>query len=118
MLRYMILALGFNNAVRCVAGLTTITCLFSFIFCTPNPQHEHHAPKSWLAKHTWFDPDAKKNKAFWWFTAAIAFMFFGFYPVFFNLEEVGPQSINDRDNKLTHFSGRLFEASELAMVSA
>lgn len=45
-------------------------------------------------------------------------MFFGFYPVFFNLEEVGPRSINDRGNKLTHFSGRLFEASELAMVSA
>jgi MCP family monocarboxylic acid transporter-like MFS transporter 10 len=30
----------------------------------------------------------KDNKAFWWFTAAVAFMFFGFYPVFFNIEEV------------------------------
>jgi MCP family monocarboxylic acid transporter-like MFS transporter 10 len=80
MLRYLIEALGFNNAVRCVAGLTTITCLYSFIFCTPNPDHDHHEP--------WFDTDVKDNRPFWWFTAAVAFMFFGFYPIFFNLEEV------------------------------
>jgi MCP family monocarboxylic acid transporter-like MFS transporter 10 len=88
MLRYLIEALGFNNAVRCVAGLTTITCLYSFIFCTPNPDHDHHEPKKWLAKRTWFDTDVKDNRPFWWFTAAVAFMFFGFYPIFFNLEEV------------------------------
>ncbi|KAF1920675.1 major facilitator superfamily domain-containing protein [Ampelomyces quisqualis] len=87
MLRYLILELGFNNAVRCVAGLTTVTCLFSFIFATPNPAHDHHEPKSWASKRTWFDTDAKNNKAFWWFTAAVAFMFFGFYPIFFNIEE-------------------------------
>lgn len=47
-----------------------------------------HEPKKWLSKRTWFDTDVKSNKAFWWFTAAVAFMFFGFYPVFFNIEEV------------------------------
>ncbi|KAH7378786.1 major facilitator superfamily domain-containing protein [Pyrenochaeta sp. MPI-SDFR-AT-0127] len=87
MLRYLIDALGFNNAVRCVAGLTTVTCIYSFIFCTPSPSHDHHEPKSWSAIRTWFDTDAFKNKAWCWFTVAVAFMFFGFYPIFFNLEE-------------------------------
>lgn len=88
MLRSLIEALGFNNAVRCVAGLTSLTCIYSFIFCTPDPAHDHHEPKRWRALRTWFDTEAFHNKAWCWFTAAIAFMFFGFYPVFFNLEEV------------------------------
>jgi MCP family monocarboxylic acid transporter-like MFS transporter 10 len=96
MLRYLIEALGFNNAVRCVAGLTTLTCAYSFIFCTPNPDHDHHEPNKWASKRTWFDTDVKDNKPFWWFTAAVAFMFFGFYPVFFNLEEVCTNFISQR----------------------
>ncbi|PVH90981.1 MFS general substrate transporter [Periconia macrospinosa] len=87
MLRYLIDALGFNNAVRCVAGLVTITSLFSFIFATPNPAKEKRSPKSYLALDTWIDPEAIRNKSFCWFTVAVAFLFFGFYPVFFNLEE-------------------------------
>ncbi|KAH7085303.1 major facilitator superfamily domain-containing protein [Paraphoma chrysanthemicola] len=87
MLRYLIESLGFVKAVRCVAGLTALTCLYSFIFAAPNPAHAMHEPKKWLSKRTWFDTDVKSNKAFWWFTAAVAFMFFGFYPVFFNIEE-------------------------------
>lgn len=88
MLRYLIDAVGFNDAVRYVATLTAVTCIYSFIFATPNPVHEFHEPESWSAVRTWFDTDAFKNKAWCWFTAAVAFMFFGFYPVFFNLEEV------------------------------
>ncbi|CAN9087848.1 unnamed protein product [Alternaria alternata] len=87
MLRYLIQSVGFNNAVRYVATLTSVTCIYSFIFCTPDPAHEHHEPKSWGKLKTWFDTEAFKNKAWCWFTAAVAFMFFGFYPVFFNLEE-------------------------------
>ncbi|KAF1929022.1 MFS general substrate transporter [Didymella exigua CBS 183.55] len=87
MLRYLIEAVGFNNAVRYVAALTAVTCIYSFIFATPNPIHEFHKPESWFKVRTWFDTDAFKNKAWCWFTAAVAFMFFGFYPVFFNLEE-------------------------------
>ncbi|KAI8939513.1 hypothetical protein NX059_003283 [Plenodomus lindquistii] len=87
MLRYLIDLVGFNNAVRYVATLTSVTCLFSFIFCTPNPAHDHHEPKRWAAIGTWFDVEAFRNPAFCWFTAAIAFLFWGFYPVFFNLEE-------------------------------
>jgi MCP family monocarboxylic acid transporter-like MFS transporter 10 len=88
MLRYLIEAVGFNNAVRYVATLTSITCIYSFIFATPNPMHEFHKPESWFKIRTWFDTDAFHNKAWCWFTAAVAFMFFGFYPIFFNLEEV------------------------------
>ncbi|KAH9879811.1 hypothetical protein J1614_001835 [Plenodomus biglobosus] len=87
MLRYLIALVGFNDAVRYVATLTAVTCLFSFIFCTPNPDHDHHEPKRWLAVETWFDMDAFRNTAFCWFTAAVAFLFLGFYPIFFNLEE-------------------------------
>ncbi|EFQ87132.1 hypothetical protein PTT_17489 [Pyrenophora teres f. teres 0-1] len=87
MLRYLIKSVGFNDAVRYVATLTSVTCIFSFIFCTPDPAHEHHEPKTWGKLTTWFDTEAFRNKAFCWFTAAVAFMFFGFYPVFFNLEE-------------------------------
>lgn len=88
MTRYLIDALQFKNAVRCVAGLTTVTSLFSVIFATPNPKHTHPRPQSYRALKTWVDVEAFRNPAFNWFTAAIAFMFLGFYPVFFNLEEV------------------------------
>lgn len=88
MLRFLIDELGFNNAVRCVAGLAGVTSLYTAIFATPNPDHVHPRPQSYRALKTWIDPEAFGNKAFCWFTAAVAFMFFGFYPVFFNLEEV------------------------------
>ena len=88
MLRYLINAVGFNNAVRYVATLTSLTCIYSFVFATPNPVHEFHKPESWFRVRTWFDTDAFRNPAWCWFTGAVAFMFFGFYPVFFNLEEV------------------------------
>ena len=88
MTRYLIDAMGFNDAVRLVAALVTITSIFSLIFSTPNPAHVHPRPQSYRALKTWVDTDAFRNKAFVWFTAAVAFLFFGFYPVFFNLEEV------------------------------
>jgi len=88
MTRFLITSLGFNNAIRCVAGLVTITSIFSFIFATPNPAHTHPRPQSYRSMKTWVDMDAFRNPAFNWFTAAVAFLFLGFYPVFFNLEEV------------------------------
>jgi MCP family monocarboxylic acid transporter-like MFS transporter 10 len=93
MTRFLIDSLGFNNAVRCVAGLVTITSIFSLIFATPNPAHTHPRPQSYRALKTWVDVEAFRNPAFCWFTAAVAFLFLGFYPVFFNLEEVGRSQI-------------------------
>lgn len=88
MIRWLITGLGFNNAVRGVAGLAAITCLYSLVFATPNPAHVHPKSHSYRKLSTWIDRDALRNKAFLWFTAAVAFLFLGFYPVFFNLEEV------------------------------
>ncbi|ORY09748.1 major facilitator superfamily domain-containing protein [Clohesyomyces aquaticus] len=87
MTRYLIDAMGFVNAVRCVAGLVTITSIFSLVFSTPNPAHNHPKPQSYRKLKTWIDTEAFRNKAFCWFMAAVAFLFLGFYPVFFNLEE-------------------------------
>ncbi|KAF2196183.1 MFS general substrate transporter [Delitschia confertaspora ATCC 74209] len=87
MTRYLISALGFVNAVRLVATLVTLTSLFSLIFSTPNPKHTHPRPQSYRSLSTWIDKEAFHNKAFVWFMAAVSFLFFGFYPVFFNLEE-------------------------------
>ena len=88
MIRWLIEELGFNNAVRGVAGLAGATCLFSLLFATPNPAHVHPKSQSYGKLSTWIDKDALSNKAFCWFTAAVAWLFLGFYPVFFNLEEV------------------------------
>lgn len=118
MLRYLINNLGFNQAVRCVAGLTTVSCIYSFIFASPNPDHDHHEPKSWASKRTWFDTDVKTNRAFWWFTAAVAFMFFGFYPVFFNIEEVSTSVSVWRRLQLTASSGQQSLVTALATVLA
>ncbi|KAF2018345.1 MFS general substrate transporter [Aaosphaeria arxii CBS 175.79] len=87
MTRYLIEALGFVQAVRVVAGLVCLTSAFSFFFAVPNPAHTHPKPQTWSAVGTWIDVEAFKNKSFLWFSAAVAFLFFGFYPVFFNLEE-------------------------------
>ena len=90
MFKELLRQIGFQSAVYCVAGLASASCLFSFFFATPNPQYPLRKPESWLAIETWVDPHAFRNPAFCWFVAAISFMFFGFYPIFFNLEEVSP----------------------------
>jgi predicted MFS family arabinose efflux permease len=93
MTRYLIDSMGFNKAVRLVATLVTVTSIYSLIFSVPNPAHSHPRPQSYRALRTWIDPDALRSKAFIWFTIAVAFLFFGFYPVFFNLEEVSATEV-------------------------
>ncbi|KAF2085415.1 MFS general substrate transporter [Saccharata proteae CBS 121410] len=92
MLRFLITSLGFPNAVRCVAGLIGLTALFSCIFATPNPAHVVRKPKTWFDHAVWFDYTAFKYKPFVFQTAAISFLFLGFYAVFFNLEEWSAKS--------------------------
>ncbi|KAL1632764.1 hypothetical protein SLS58_011327 [Diplodia intermedia] len=87
MLRFLTTSIGFNNAVRCVAGLIGVTALFAFCFATPNPKHVFRKPESWMNHKVWVDFEAFQYKPFNWFTASISFLFLGFYPVFFNLEE-------------------------------
>jgi MCP family monocarboxylic acid transporter-like MFS transporter 10 len=90
MTKFLITSMGFNNAVRCVAGLVSATALLSFFCAIPNPDHplNRTSEYSWGHVRRWIDPAAFKNATFNWFCASIAFMFFGFYAIFFNLEEV------------------------------
>lgn len=118
MLRYLIDALGFNTAVRLVATLVAVTAIFSAIFATPNPAHVHSHPQSYRQLKTWIDTDAFRNKAFCWFSAAVAFLFFGFYPVFFNLEEVSKRKIPAFTMYTDEPSGQLSTATEPGMAAA
>lgn len=87
MLRFLIQSHGFNFAVRMVSTLSVVTCIGSILLARPNPEHMHNHPEKWLSRATWVDYDAWRSATFLWFTASICFLFFGFYAVFFNLEE-------------------------------
>ena len=89
MIRELIGRLGWREAVQVTAGLTTCTSLFSVLGAQPNPRHplNKSSPHKRLSLRRWFDPPAFRFAPFNWFCAAISLMFFGFYAVFFNLEE-------------------------------
>jgi len=89
MIRELIEQIGFQKAVQATAALTSATALFSALSAQPNPEHPLNKGNSnkWLSVRRWVDPPAFKFSPFNWFCAAIALMFFGFYAVFFNLEE-------------------------------
>jgi MCP family monocarboxylic acid transporter-like MFS transporter 10 len=89
MTKYLIADYGFPVAVRCVAGLVCGTAFLSWVCAVPNPSHPlNKSERPVLSVRRWIDPDAFRNATFNWFVASIAFMFFGFYAVFFNIEEV------------------------------
>merc|ERR1712000_732415 len=89
MIRELIERIGWARAVQATAALTSVTALFSAISAQPNPLHPLNKGDNnkWLSVQRWVDPPAFRYAPFNWFCAAIAFMFFGFYAVFFNLEE-------------------------------
>ena len=109
MTKYLISSLGFNNAVRAVAGLVATTSLIGWLCAIPNPLHPltRDEKTSWLQVKRWIDPPAFRNATFNWFCASIAFMFFGFYAIFFNIEEVRSSisSLSGDDADL-HLSGQ------------
>jgi MCP family monocarboxylic acid transporter-like MFS transporter 10 len=90
MIKFLIGSIGFVHATRAVAGLVSGTALFSWFCAVPNPKHPLNKDDDtkWLSVRKWIDTSAFQNSTFNWFVASIAFMFFGFYAVFFNLEEV------------------------------
>jgi MCP family monocarboxylic acid transporter-like MFS transporter 10 len=87
MLRFLIASQGFNNAVRYVSIVLTITSFAAVLLARPNPTHEFRTPEKWLTVRTWIDTSAFRDAAFCWFAASVAALFLGFYCVFFNLEE-------------------------------
>jgi MCP family monocarboxylic acid transporter-like MFS transporter 10 len=85
-LNFLIPVIGFNNAQFVVAGVVTITCAMAFFAARPNPDVLVRKPEKWGVK-VFFDREAFQCAMFWWMTVAIMFLFLGFYPIFFNLEE-------------------------------
>lgn len=87
MLKFLIPKVGFNNAQRYTSTLTAATCIIAILVARPNPEHLFRKPQSWAKVDVWVDTHAFRNRSFCWLCAAISFLFFGFYAVFFNLEE-------------------------------
>jgi MCP family monocarboxylic acid transporter-like MFS transporter 10 len=73
----------------CLAAIVSGTAFLSFALAIPNPDHEIRVPSNgWFSKRVWVDTQAFRNPAYLWLVASVAILFFGFYAVFFNLEEV------------------------------
>lgn len=86
MFKFLILDLNFPNTARCVAAVTTASSILAIIIASPNPEFGIRIPERWSFS-VFVDWSAFKNAGYSWFCAAICWMFFGFYAVFFNLEE-------------------------------
>lgn len=90
MTKFLIRDVGFNVAERYVATVITATCALAIFIARPNAHHPTRQVKHWKA---WFsvsefwDNKAFREPAYAFLVASIAFLFFGFYAVFFNLEE-------------------------------
>ncbi|KAK4542412.1 hypothetical protein LTR36_006869 [Oleoguttula mirabilis] len=85
--KFLITEVGFNNAVRYVATVITATSILAVFIARPNPMQRYRKPPKWSDIRVFVDKDALKNASYCWFTAAICFLFLGFYAVFFTLEE-------------------------------
>lgn len=86
MFKFLILDLNFPNTARCVAAVTTATSALAIFIARPNPDFDVRSPERWTMS-VFVNWSAFKNAGYSWFCAAICWMFFGFYAVFFNLEE-------------------------------
>ncbi|KAK0290543.1 pre-rRNA processing [Friedmanniomyces endolithicus] len=85
MVRYLNQQAGFNNASRYVAIMLFVLSATTVIICRPNPEHPRGTSAKWRWSTFW-DATAFRNPCFCWLSAAVFFIFLGFYPVFFNLE--------------------------------
>lgn len=87
MTKYLIKDVGFNIATRWVGAVICLTCCLAIICCRPNPKVIFRKPESWLDMTIFWDKGAFTEPAYVFLVASIAFLFFGFYAIFFNLEE-------------------------------
>ncbi|SMY29179.1 unnamed protein product [Zymoseptoria tritici ST99CH_1A5] len=87
MTKFLIQKQGFNMATRYVAVVVLLTSALAVIIARPNPAHQTRKPDTWFKVSIFWDTHAFHNHAYSFLVAAIAFLFFGFYAVFFNLEE-------------------------------
>ncbi|KAF2099966.1 MFS general substrate transporter, partial [Rhizodiscina lignyota] len=90
MMKFLLAAIGFKKMTACIGALSFLLCAFAVVFAQPPAkwfEEKKTKPEKWLEVETFFDPSAFKNAAFRWCVASVTLMFFGFYAVFFNLEE-------------------------------
>lgn len=89
MTKFLIEKHGFNIADRYVATLITLTCALAILIARPNPAVQTRGVPGgkWLQFNIFWDTSAFHEPAYAFLVTAIAFLFFGFYAVFFNLEE-------------------------------
>jgi MFS family permease len=87
MTKFLIEKHGFNIATRYVATVVCLTSCLAILLAQPNPKHIVRKPETWFQIDIFVDSHAFRNRSYAWFVASIAFLFFGFYAVFFNLEE-------------------------------
>lgn len=87
MAKFLLVRVGFNASTRYVAIVVTATSALAILIARPNAEHQVRKPESWADFRVFVNIQAFRNRPFAWLTAAICFLFFGFYAVFFNLEE-------------------------------
>lgn len=87
MTKFLIQEVGFNDAARYVAAVVTATCTLTIFIARPNPKIPFRQVESWANISIFWDTGAFKEPAYVFLVAAIGFLFFGFYAIFFNLEE-------------------------------
>lgn len=87
MAKFLLVEVGFNDSTRYVAVVITLTSALAIFIARPNPAHHLRKPKTWIDFGVFVDIHAYTYAPFAWLTASICFLFFGFYAVFFNLEE-------------------------------
>ncbi|KAK5113805.1 hypothetical protein LTR62_003189 [Meristemomyces frigidus] len=91
MLKYLEVELGAWRATACVAAVMVLTSIATIVFARPNPNTKHENSLEWRWSTFW-DREAFNNAAYTWFVTGFAFMFTGFYPIFFTLEEWATES--------------------------
>ena len=87
MAKFLLVEVGFNHSTRYVATVITLTSALAIFLARPNPAQRLRKPKTWIDFRVFVDLQAYRYAPFAWLTASICFLFFGFYAVFFNLEE-------------------------------
>ena len=87
MAKFLLVETGFNNSTRYVATVITLTSALAIIVARPNPAHLTRRPDTWVDLKVFVDTHAFRNAPFAWVTASICAMFFGFYAIFFCVEE-------------------------------
>ena len=86
MFKFLVARYGFPIAVRLVATVVGLTCILTLFTAFPDPSAPLRKPTTWLSLRAWADLHAFKSKPYVWYVAAISWVFLGFYPIFFNLE--------------------------------